>query len=139
MQEGEEAAGVAGAVDVEEVAVVPVGLEGGWRGESEFGVLVSAVVVPGAGYAVDDGDVEGEVEGGDGVGGEGLVVVFSREGGVREEKGEGWRVDVCGEVVGEVDGALATHSLPGALPGNAFGGGAAPEEGIFFLLERDVE
>ena len=45
---------------------------------------------------------------------------------------------VCGEIVGEVDGALATHSLPGAFPGNAFGGGAAPEEGIFFLRERGI-
>lgn len=63
LEEGEEAAAEAGAVHVEEVAVAPVVLEvGGW-GQAEFGGLGGAVIVPGAGYAADDGDVEGKVEG----------------------------------------------------------------------------
>ena len=138
MEEGEEAATVAGAVDVEEVAVAPVVLEVGWGGETEFGVLGSAVVVPGSGYAVYNGDVKGEVEGGDGVGWEGLVVVSAGERRMRKKEGEGRRMYVCGEIVGEMDGALATHSLPGALPGDAFGGGAAPEKGVFFFREWGI-
>lgn len=67
LEEGQEAAGEAGAVDVHEVAVAPVVLEVGRGREAELGVLRRAVVVPGAGDAVDDGDVEGEVERGDGV------------------------------------------------------------------------
>lgn len=54
LQEGEEAAREAGAVDVHEVAVAPVVLKVGWGREAEFGVLGRAVVVPGAGDAVDD-------------------------------------------------------------------------------------
>ena len=73
-------------------------LEVCWGREGEFGFLGRAVGVPGAGDAGDDGDVEGEVEGGDGVGGEGLVGVFAV--GVGEEDGEGWGVPGDGEVVG---------------------------------------
>ena len=54
LEEGEKAAGEARAVDVDEVAVAPVVLEVGWGREAEFGVLGRAVVVPGAGDAVDD-------------------------------------------------------------------------------------
>ena len=86
LEERQEAAGEGGAVDVHEVAVAPVVLEVGGRSEGEFGFLGRAVVVPGAGDAVDDGDVEGEVEGGDGVGGgEGLVCVLAV--GVGEQDG----------------------------------------------------
>ena len=138
MEEREEAAAVAGAVDVEEVAVAPVVLEVGWGGETEFAVLGGAVVVPGSGYAIYNRDVKGKVEGGDGVGWKGLVVVSAREGRMRKKEGEGWRMYVRGEIVGEMDGALATHSLPGALPGDAFGGGAAPEKGVFLFCERGI-
>lgn len=135
LEEGQEAAGVSGAVDVHEVAVAPVVLEVGWGREAELGVLGRAVVVPGAGDAVDDGDVEGEVEGRDGVGGvrEGLVCVFAL--GVGEEDGEGGGAGGWdgGEVVGEVDEALPRHAFPGAVAGDAFGGGAAPEEGAVFV------
>lgn len=142
LQKGEEAAREAGAVDVHEVSVAPVVLEVRWRREAEFGRLRRAVVVPGAGDAVDDGDVEGEVEGCDGVGAGGLVGVFTVRvvvvGG--EEEREGWRAGGwgCGEVVGEVDEALAHHAFPGAVARDAFGGGAAPEEGVFFFSERRV-
>lgn len=134
LEEGQEAAGEGGAVDVHEVAAAPVGLEVGRGREAEFGVLRRAVVVPGAGDAVDDGDVEGEVEGGDGVGaGEGPVGVLAL--GVGEEEGEdrGAGGGGRGEVVGEVDETLPRHAFPGAVAGDAFGGGAAPEEGAFFV------
>ncbi len=118
---------------------MPVVLEvGRWR-EAELGFLGRAVVVPGAGDAVDDGDVEGEVQGGDGVGvGEGLVCVSAL--GVGEENGEGWEAGGWngGEVVGEVDETLPRHTFPGALARDAFGGGAAPEEGAFFFGKRRV-
>lgn len=114
-------------------------LEVGGRREGEFGFLGRAVVVPGAGDAVDDCDVEGEVEGGDGAGvGEGLVGVFAL--GVGEEEGQGWRTGGRGggEVVGEVDETLARHAFPGAVARDAFGSGAAPEEGVFFFGEGRV-
>lgn len=44
----------------------------------------------------------------------------------------------CGGVVGEVDEALAGHAAPFAEAGEAFGGGAAPEEGCAFLGEGGV-
>lgn len=102
LQKGEEAAREAGAVDVHEVLVAPVVLEVRWRCEAEFGRLRRAVVVPGAGDAVDDGDVEGEVEGCDGVGVGDLVGVFAVVVVVVEEdEGESWRAGGwgCGEVV----------------------------------------
>lgn len=74
----------------------------GWS-EVELSVLGSAVVVPGAGYAVDDGDVKGEVEGRDGIGGEVLVCEFPLLGRMREEDGEGRASRVGGEVVGQMD------------------------------------
>lgn len=67
LEERQEAAGEARAVHVHEVAVAPVVLEVGRRREAELGVLGRAVVVPGAGDAVDDLDVEGEVERGEGI------------------------------------------------------------------------
>ena len=76
LQEGEEAAAEASAVDVHEVAVAPVVLEVGWWHKGEFAVLVGAVIVPSASDAVDNGDVEREVEGCEGCG-EVLVGVFS--------------------------------------------------------------
>lgn len=48
------------------------------------------------------------------------------EGGVR-----------CG-VGGQVDKPLAGHPFPGAEAGDAFGGGAAPEEGVLLLREGAV-
>ena len=132
VEEREEAAGEGGAVDVHEIAVAPVVLEVRPGREAELGVLRRAVAVPGAGDAVDDGDVEGEVEGGDGGG---VVGVFSL--GAGEEDGQGGGCGV-GEVVGEVDEALARHAFPGAVAGDAFGGGAAPEEGVFFFGEGRV-
>ncbi len=104
--------------------------------EAELRFLCRAVVVPGAGDAVDDCDVEGEVERGDGIGvGEGLVGVFAAV--VGEEDGEG-RGAGGGEVVGEVDETLARHAFPGAVAGDAFGGRAAPEEGVLFVGEGGV-
>lgn len=107
--------------------------------EGEFGFLSRGVVVPGAGDAVDDGDVEGEVECVYGVGGvEGLVGVFAVGGGEEEREGGGAGGWGAGEVVGEVDEALARHAFPGAVAGDAFGSGAAPEEGAFLFGERRV-
>jgi hypothetical protein len=37
-----------------------------------------------------------------------------------------------------MDGALTAHSLPAAAAGDAFGGGAAPEEGVFFFGEGRI-
>ncbi len=106
------------------------------RLEAEFRFLRRAVAVPGAGDAVDDCDVEGEVERGDGIGvGEGLVGIFAAV--VGEEDGEG-RGAGGGEVVGEVDEALARHAFPGAVAGDAFGGCTAPEEGVLFVGEGGV-
>ena len=143
LEEGEEAAGEGGAVDVHEVAVAPVVLEVGRAREAELGGLGGAVAVPGAGDAVDDVDVEGEVERRDGVGrgGQGAVGVFAAVvGGGGEEDGQGrgagGRGD--GEVVGEVDEALARHAFPGAVAGDAFGGRAAPEEGAVLVGEGRV-
>ena len=85
MEEREEAAAVACTIDVEEVTVAPMVLKIGWGRETEFGVLGGAVVVPGSGYAVYNGNVKGEVEGGDGVGWEGLIVVCSGVGGMRKK------------------------------------------------------
>lgn len=70
--------------------------------------------------------------------GEGLVCVFAL--GIREEDGQGRRADGWdgGEVVGEVDETLPSHTFPGAVAGDAFGGGAAPEEGVFFFGKRGV-
>lgn len=96
LQKGEEAAREAGAVDVHEVPVAPVVLEVRSGREAEFGRLRRAVAVPGAGDAVDDGDVEGEVEGCGGVGR--LVGVFAVWVVlfIGEEEGEGWRAGGCG-------------------------------------------
>lgn len=93
LQEGEEAAREAGTVDVHEVFVAPVVLEVRRGREAEFGRLRRAVTVPGAGDAVDDGDVEGKVEGCGGVGVGRLVGVFAIRVVVvvvGEEEGERW-------------------------------------------------
>lgn len=37
-----------------------------------------------------------------------------------------------------MDEALARHAFPGAVAGDAFRGGAAPEEGVFFVGEGRV-
>ena len=37
-----------------------------------------------------------------------------------------------------MDETLARHSFPGAVARDAFGSGAAPEEGVFFFGERRV-
>lgn len=37
-----------------------------------------------------------------------------------------------------MDEALARHAFPGTVAGDTFGGGAAPEEGVFFFGERRV-
>lgn len=71
-------------------------------------------------------------------GGEGLGAVCGLRGDGRgegggEEDGEGE-----GRVVGEVDEALARHALPCAVGGNAFGGGAAPEESVLLGGEGGV-
>lgn len=58
LQEGEEAAAEAGAVEVEEVSVAPVGLEVGLVHEAELADLVLAVPVPAAGDAIYDSHVE---------------------------------------------------------------------------------
>ena len=139
LQEGQKAAGEAGAVHVHEVAVAPVVLEVGGRREAELGVLGRAVTVPGAGDAADDGDVEGEVQRVDRVRvGEGLVRVLAL--GIGEEDGQGRRAGSwsSGEVVGQVDETLPRHAFPGASARDAFGGGAAPEEGAFFFGKRRV-
>lgn len=39
---------------------------------------------------------------------------------------------------GEVDHALPDHAFPGAVSGDGFGGGAAPEEGVVFGCEGFV-
>lgn len=114
-----------------------MGLEGGGWGEGEFAGLGLPVVVPGAVEVVDDGDVEGEVEVGEGVGGEEAVGVVVW-GGEEDREGGGARGGGLGEVVGEVDEALAAHAFPGAVAGDAFGGAAAPEEGVFFGGEGGV-
>ena len=62
-----------------------------------------------------------------------------RVGGDRggERVGEEDR-DGVGAVVREVDETLTRHALPGAGRGDAFGGGAAPEEGVLFVGEGRV-
>lgn len=59
LQKGQEPAGKAGAVGVEEVAVLPVFLEIRRCGEGELGFLGGAVVVPGT-LDGDEGGVEGQ-------------------------------------------------------------------------------
>ena len=71
MQEGEEAAGEAGAVEVEEVFVLPVSLEiARVAGRVEFPPLSVAVAPPAVGDVRGDADVgveeRGEVVGRDG-------------------------------------------------------------------------
>lgn len=96
LEEREETTAEAGAVDVHEVTVLPMVLEVGGGRETEFGVLGCTVVVPGAGDAVDDRNVEREVEGGYWVGGEVVIAEFSGEGGVGEEDGESGGLGVEG-------------------------------------------
>lgn len=70
LEEGEETAGEAGTVEVEEVAVLPVGLEVCRAHEAEFCFLVFAVVqadAAAAGDVVNYGDVGGETKVSDGV------------------------------------------------------------------------
>ena len=57
------------------------------------------------------------------------------DGGLGKGGGGGGGGEVGG---GEVDEALAGHAFPGAEDGDAFGGGAAPEEGVFFFGKGKV-
>lgn len=70
--------------------------------------------------------------------GEGLVCVLTM--GIGEEDWQGWGAGGWdgGEIVGQVDETLARHAFPGAVAGDAFGGGAAPEQGAFFFGKRRV-
>lgn len=71
-------------------------------------------------------------------GGEGLGAVFGVRGDGRGEWGREEHGQGEGGVVGEVDEALARHALPCAVGGDAFGGGAAPEEGVLLGGEGGV-
>lgn len=115
LQEGQEAAAEAGAVEVEEVPVPPVGLEVGLVPEPELAGLVLAVPVPAAGDAIDDSHVEVETECGDGGGREEGVSIGVGLGWVWEENGERVR-----GVVGEVDETLSSHAFPGCVLGETF-------------------
>lgn len=56
--------------------------------------------------------------------------VGEEHGCCRGEEGGGG-----GGVGGQVDESLAGHPFPSAEAGDAFGGGAAPEEGVLLLRE----
>lgn len=101
--------------------------------EPELAGLDVAVEIPAAGDFVDEGDVVAEVESGKVGGGDGLVGVLSRHGGVREEHRSGESVVVC-----EMDKTLASHAFPVAVAGDAFGGGAAPEKGVLFFVKGRI-
>ena len=125
----------ASVVHVKEIAVLPMTLEisccccvcsGKGRG-SELSALVLAVWGLAVGN-VGEGDVGIQVcYGADALEGIRVVLPFYRVqiGGMEEST-------VGGEsgVIGEVYHALADHAFPGAVLGDAFGGGASPEEGV---------
>ena len=67
-----------------------------------------------------------------------MVGVSGARGDGSGERGGEQDGDGGGAVIGEVDEALARHAFPGAGGGDAFGGGAAPEEGVLFVGEGRV-
>ena len=106
--------------------------------ESELAPLRRAILGPAAGDRLHERHVGVEAEGAELARLEGLRRVFRvRAQGLRGRGGE-QHGDGSGAVGEEVDEALAGHALPGAGGGDAFGGGAAPEERVLFVREGRV-
>ena len=115
LEEGKEAARKASAVEVEEVTILPVGLEVSGRDECELRFLVFAVVQADAAAAsdfIDNSDVGGQTKVFDGGSWDERIAVAGSFDGVGWEQNRGCVVGRSSEIVGKVDKTLTSHASP---------------------------